>query len=808
MREIMSDNDRKNLHKIKQDHGHYDSAEKFEQIFNSNKHSKNQSTQSALQPDQSIPHPSETPFHGDDFDLSFLEAELENNLADGLQYEQRDSYSPNGEQVSMDVTTTTAFNHLEQNSFTHFPSTDLDEEQILDALSPLPIQKNQSPQSKTTPTHIDPLFETDDFDAQLDVSNIKQNYYNDHQSSSNTPINHPYTIPVDQREWDKEYHSNASNSFKDRNTVFSSSDIASKKNSIINDESTEDFSSVLDTAQADKLFALKDFPQENYTNDYTQFYKEKVLEQEASITKIPEYSNAQTQYIDNTENISNQINERWAPYNQNNLNDTQSSSKIFKTTQTDNFFSHNYTHKDTSPPPNINTDKFAEEIVEKTEEIIVPEVPYGTPEYGVSSDNLKEEFSDVFNIGNIPVEDFSQQQQNEIFNEIFHQTVQNSKEDPYVNTPEQNTNYSSPFSKNSLHKSVDRIPANTSIPSISKTSLIIGKVFTRSVVPIVLIVIGFTSYSYFFTSSKKNENPLIIRADDTPFKFKQETTRTENDAAHNLDIYKQATGQNETQEDTQQFLINNSESLEDLTELNEQLSENISSSSFNESDVEDAITEAANHTIPTREIQTVIVKQDGTAILTPMYNIDKDKKLTDDIEKNDKITVNQFQEEPSISSKFSDADNSDINNNAIEHNLLVDIDKIIEKNASAPDINIEKKIKNSFIPIPSQTKFSSETQKHVASHSSQSTRETIQNSESYYVQLASQPTSELAKDSLKNIKSRFKFLIGTRPLNIQPALIPGKGTYYRVRVQTKNRNEAIRLCEEIKNFGGSCFITR
>ncbi|MDD9334243.1 MAG: SPOR domain-containing protein, partial [Bartonella sp.] len=50
--------------------------------------------------------------------------------------------------------------------------------------------------------------------------------------------------------------------------------------------------------------------------------------------------------------------------------------------------------------------------------------------------------------------------------------------------------------------------------------------------------------------------------------------------------------------------------------------------------------------------------------------------------------------------------------------------------------------------------------------------------------------------------------IGPRPLNIQSALISGKGTYYRVRIQTQNRNEAINLCEDIKSSGGSCFITR
>ncbi len=132
----------------------------------------------------------------------------------------------------------------------------------------------------------------------------------------------------------------------------------------------------------------------------------------------------------------------------------------------------------------------------------------------------------------------------------------------------------------------------------------------------------FWLFSFFYTTTK-NEGTPIIHADNTPFKFKQETAETKNDVAHNLDIYKQATEQNEKQDNTQQFLIDNSEQPEKLSEIDQQEFTSSSSPSFGEAEVEDAVTEAINHTIPTREVQTVIVNQDGTIILESKHQPEK-----------------------------------------------------------------------------------------------------------------------------------------------------------------------------------------
>ncbi|WP_017196453.1 SPOR domain-containing protein [Bartonella birtlesii] len=827
----MSDNDRKNPHEIKQNHEHHDPLERLTRIFNPYKQSENRNDQSPTQTDQSVSHSSKalSPEISsyDDFDLSFLEAQLENDLTDDFPLnDQKKQWDLPSHTPDQTLDTTATSSHVKRKRFLSEEENSSpmchDEEQILDALSPLPIPKNQSQRNKTTSTHTDSFFEKNDFSIQSEdfffdetdkhaqktalIKNAEQispfsptvsqeestahiqKDYDDNQSFYDTYVNHPYKVSVDQENQTYEYHT--APLLPSTDMLFSSSEFISEKEDTERNKITKDFTSALDSTERGKQSDLKGYPQEHRTSNYSQFYEEESLQQEAYVVSSEKYRNAQTQYINNAKNNSEQNNKKEVPYKQNNLNDTHVSSATPTIKQTGNFFAHNYTHRST-PPPKVDTYKLSEETVEKTGPIMVPEVPYEAPEYDVPTDGLKEEFADILNVGHISEERFSQQQQNEIFNEIFHQTTYNPRDCAYTNSQTQNASYfptdnmdynSSSLTENSLHRGIDEIPTHATT-SHSK-NFMVGKTLTRSAVILILIVIGFFGYSHFFTPPQKNEGTPIIHADNTPFKFKQETAETKNDVAHNLDIYKQATEQNEKQDNTQQFLIDNSEQPEKLSEIDQQEFTSSSSPSFGEAEVEDAVTEAINHTIPTREVQTVIVNQDGTIILESKHQ--PEKKNTDkEKEAIDQTTVEQFGDSfPATSHE------SDISNKETENDLTNDIDKIIAENASTS--HVEEKV----IPLPSYSHPTSPNQ--VAS----------QNSEGYYVQLASQPTHALARDSLKKMQLKFAALIGTRPFNIQPALIPGKGTYYRVRIQTQSRNDAINLCESIKNSGGSCFITR
>ncbi len=76
------------------------------------------------------------------------------------------------------------------------------------------------------------------------------------------------------------------------------------------------------------------------------------------------------------------------------------------------------------------------------------------------------------------------------------------------------------------------------------------------------------------------------------------------------------------------------------------------------------------------------------------------------------------------------------------------------------------------------------------------------------VQLASQRSAEDAQSTFQNLKQKFPAVLDGKPLAIQKAEVEGKGVFYRVRVPTQTKDEAVGLCEELKSAGGSCFITR
>lgn len=79
---------------------------------------------------------------------------------------------------------------------------------------------------------------------------------------------------------------------------------------------------------------------------------------------------------------------------------------------------------------------------------------------------------------------------------------------------------------------------------------------------------------------------------------------------------------------------------------------------------------------------------------------------------------------------------------------------------------------------------------------------------SYFVQISSQPSEAAAQQSMRSLGARFSSVISGRPLGIQSAEIPGKGTFYRVRVAASSKDEASDICGKLKAAGGNCFVAR
>lgn len=76
------------------------------------------------------------------------------------------------------------------------------------------------------------------------------------------------------------------------------------------------------------------------------------------------------------------------------------------------------------------------------------------------------------------------------------------------------------------------------------------------------------------------------------------------------------------------------------------------------------------------------------------------------------------------------------------------------------------------------------------------------------IQLASVPSEEAAKSTYDGLSKKYGSVLGGRGVNIVKAEVAGKGTFYRVRVPTQTRDEAVQLCTNLKSAGGSCFVSK
>lgn len=76
------------------------------------------------------------------------------------------------------------------------------------------------------------------------------------------------------------------------------------------------------------------------------------------------------------------------------------------------------------------------------------------------------------------------------------------------------------------------------------------------------------------------------------------------------------------------------------------------------------------------------------------------------------------------------------------------------------------------------------------------------------VQIASLPSEADAQRSYRSLSSKFGNVLGGKPWEIRQADIPGKGTFYRVRIVADSREEAVALCEQYRAAGGSCLVSR
>lgn len=479
-------------------------------------------------------------------------------------------------------------------------------------------------------------------------------------------------------------------------------------------------------------------------------------------------------------------------------------------------------------PPDVDTYNFAENVVETTEPVDVPDIPYAEEETAQQGDALENEFADVFSVGNKQESANKASEQDDFFADAYAQSGYNlKKQQSFEEADLEQANYDNAGSYTNYPTEAPTQPDENlpleSLQNQKRSSSFVRKLTIGGIALFIAVGGGYAASKYFLPYNSDGQS-TVIHADEAPYKIQAEQASNNHDTSNNQDVYNHANGADDASKENQDKLVDHSETPEDITALN-----NVPDSvdSFSDpSNVEDAITAASDQTVPTREVQSVVVNPDGT--ISPSNSADNAEKNADnsDTENSHAEAAIGATKSPNAVNPTSSTTNSQSNTETSTTDselakIINDDAKSNEKNNASANVNNSENESDIFNSVktpqtkkqaqPVQTadlsEESSAASKPVApAKSANVTPMASVGSGGYYVQIASQPTKESAVASLNNAKNSFGALIGSLPLSIEPASIPGKGTYYRVRVQVGPRENAISICERIKSQKGNCFV--
>ena len=77
-----------------------------------------------------------------------------------------------------------------------------------------------------------------------------------------------------------------------------------------------------------------------------------------------------------------------------------------------------------------------------------------------------------------------------------------------------------------------------------------------------------------------------------------------------------------------------------------------------------------------------------------------------------------------------------------------------------------------------------------------------------FLQIGSYKSEAEANAAWTAYKARHAGAVGGLPNNIQPADLGAKGTWYRLRIVTGSRADAVTLCSKLKAEGGDCIVAK
>lgn len=347
-------------------------------------------------------------------------------------------------------------------------------------------------------------------------------------------------------------------------------------------------------------------------------------------------------------------------------------------------------------------------------------------------------------------------------------------------------------------------------------------------------------------------SPALVKADEGPVKVKPENPGGTKVPNQDGEVYRRVAGK-DTEAPTQAKLVSSAEEPVDLAPADgprkvtaEAVSQEADAPAKSEQRLAPTPAEEGSQVsnevtaLQPRRVKTVVVKPDGTIVQTENAQPREqaaagseserpderaataadqtiaDQTIAGEASENTDAPVSTGAEAPSAA-QASDADAA-----TGETVAATDLKPVASSASSPVDENADSSAaampEAAPIPTarPTTPKARSEAEApRVASRepARQAARETTQApaaaaSSAWSVQIASQPTVKGAQQSYQNLAQRYGDLLSGRGVNIVRAEIDGKGTYYRVRIPSASKQDAISLCSRLKDAGGNCFVSK
>lgn len=307
--------------------------------------------------------------------------------------------------------------------------------------------------------------------------------------------------------------------------------------------------------------------------------------------------------------------------------------------------------------------------------------------------------------------------------------------------------------------------------------------------------------------SEDNSAPVVVRADDEPIKVKPDNPGGQQVPNQDNQVYQRVSGAEAGDDPVQERLVSTAEEPVDVPQVAPKSEERLVPGA---DDSVSPTSEPVTAMTP-RRVRTMVVRPDGTIVPREPEAPAQDA----DVASGTGSDAQTVQESPAVNAQQQ----ANLESTPDARLAATDQagDATGDTDAVATNVPATAPVPTSrpaAPPAQPQQPVAERTQPaQVAAAPSQPVQPVAQapvtsGTDGWSVQISSQPTVEAAQKSYQDMAQRYGGLLTGKGVNIVKADIAGKGTYYRVRIPSASKDDAIRLCSQLKSAGGSCFVSK